>query len=70
MCGQKAGSSKGSERSLFTYSKEKKEVALKVFHQTHSVSETIRILGYPTRKQLCNWIALENVAPRERKPLP
>ena len=52
------------------YSKEKKEVALKVFHQTNSVSETIRILGYPTRKQLYNWIAAEGVSPKERKTLP
>ena len=42
------------------YSKEKKEIALKVFHQTESISETIQILGYPTRRQLYNWIATEN----------
>ena len=30
----------------------KKSIALKVFHQTNSVSETIQILGYPTRRQL------------------
>ena len=52
------------------YSQEKKAVALKVFHQTDSVSETIRILGYPTRKQLYNWIASENISPKGRKPLP
>lgn len=52
------------------YSQEKKENALKVFHQTNSVSETIRILGYPTRKQLYNWIAAENAPPKERKSLP
>jgi len=52
------------------YSLEKKEVALKVFHQTNSVTETIRILGYPTRKQLYNWIAIENAPPKVRKPLP
>lgn len=52
------------------YSQEKKEVALKVFHQTNSVTETIRILGYPTRKQLYNWIADENAPPKVRKPLP
>ena len=33
------------------YSKEQKATALVVFHQTNSVSETIRILGYPTKKQ-------------------
>lgn len=52
------------------YSYEKKSVALKVFHQTNSVSETIRILGYQTRKQLYNWIYAENLPPKERKPLP
>ena len=52
------------------YSLEKKEVALKVFHQTNSVTETIRILGYPTRKQLYNWIAAEDAPPKVRKPLP
>lgn len=39
------------------YSKEKKETALKTFHQTKSVSEMMRILGYPTRSQL--FIAIE-----------
>lgn len=52
------------------YSQEKKEVALKVFRQTNSVSGTIQILGYPTRRQLYNWIATENSPPKERKPLP
>lgn len=52
------------------YSKEQKSTTLEVFHQTNSVSETIRILGYPTRRQLYTWIATENVVKRERKPLP
>lgn len=52
------------------YSKEKKEIALKLFHQTDSISETIRILGYPTRTQLYKWIAAENALPKERKQLP
>lgn len=52
------------------YSQEEKEVALKVFHQTNSVSETIRVLSYPSRKQLYNWIAEEDTPPKERKPLP
>lgn len=34
------------------YSKEQKATALVVFHQTNSVSETIRILGYPTKKTI------------------
>ncbi|WP_411329293.1 IS3 family transposase [Blautia hansenii] len=52
------------------YSYEKKSIALKVFHQTNSVSETIRILGYPTRRQLYSWIDDENLPSKERKPLP
>lgn len=51
------------------YSKEQKATALAVFHQTNSVSETIRILGYPTKKQLYTWIATENMVKRERKQL-
>ena len=52
------------------YSQEQKATALAVFHQTNSVSETIRILGYPTKKQLYIWIATENMVKRERKQLP
>lgn len=52
------------------YSQKQKSSALEVFHQTNSVSETIRILGYPTRRQLYTWIAAENMVKRERKPLP
>ncbi|MDE5781899.1 MAG: IS3 family transposase, partial [Lachnospiraceae bacterium] len=51
------------------YSKEQKSTALEVFHQTNSVSETIRILGYPTRRQLYTWIAAENMVKSERKQL-
>lgn len=52
------------------YSKEKIGIALKVFHQTESVTETIRILDYPTRGQLYNWIEHENESPKIRKQLP
>jgi len=38
------------------YSKQQKEIALKLYKQTESVSETIRVLGFPTRRQLYNWI--------------
>ena len=47
------------------YSYEKKSIALKVFHQTNSVSETIRILGYPTRRQLYSWIDDENLPSKD-----
>lgn len=52
------------------YSKEQKSTALDIFHQTDSVSETIHILGYPTRRQLYTCIAAINVLKRERKLLP
>lgn len=42
------------------YSKEQKNIALRIYHQTESVTETIRILGYPTRRNLYTWIAEEN----------
>ena len=38
------------------YSKQQKEIALRLYHQTESVTKTIRILGYPTRQNLYNWI--------------
>ena len=52
------------------YSQKEKEEALKLFHQTKSISETIRILGYPTRQQLYRWIKVETLPLKERKPLP
>lgn len=49
------------------YSKEQKDIALLIYHQTESVTETIRILGYPTRRNLYTWIAEENTPPKTRK---
>jgi putative transposase len=51
------------------YSKQQKEAALKLYKQSESVAETVRILGYPTRKQLYNWIYEERHPPKERKKL-
>lgn len=51
------------------YSQDKIDVALKVFHQCGSVTTTIRVLGYPTRRALCTWIANEGSGKSERKPL-
>ena len=42
------------------YSKGQKNIALRIYNQTESVTETIRLLGYPTRKNLYTWIAKEN----------
>ena len=52
------------------YSKEQKDIALQIYHQTESVTETIRILGYPTRRNLYTWIAEENTPPKTRKEYP
>jgi len=35
------------------YLKQQKEIALKLYYQTESVSETVRILGHSTRKNFC-----------------
>ena len=52
------------------YSKEQKDIALRIYHQTESVTETIRILGYPTRRNLYTWIAEENNPPKTREEYP
>ena len=49
------------------YSKEQKDIALQIYHQTESVTETIRILGYPTCRNLYTWIAEGNTPPKTRK---
>lgn len=41
-----------------------------LYKQTQSVTETVRILGYPTREYLYKWIRDENKQPQKRKPLP
>lgn len=38
------------------YSKQQKRKAIELYKETASIGETIRILGYPTRRQLYNWI--------------
>ena len=57
-CRRKVGQSRGRKEEigiLFTY--EKKVRALQLYEQTHSVTETIRILGYPERATLYRWIS-------------
>ena len=56
-------------KGAFMYSKQQKEAALKLYKQSKSVSETVRILGYPTRKQLYNWVYEEKHPPKKRKKL-
>lgn len=52
------------------YSKQQKDRALQLYHQLGSITEVIRILGYPTRRQLYNWIYEEKQPLKSRKPLP
>lgn len=51
------------------YSQDKIDIALKVYHQCGTVTTTIRVLGYPTRRTLYTWIANEGAIKPERKPL-
>lgn len=65
-----SGLPKGSERSWITiYSQDKIGIALQVYHQCESVTETIRILGYPTRRALYTWIKNEGIQKLPRKKL-
>ncbi len=43
------------------YSQDKINIALQVYHQCGSVTNTIRVLGYPTRRALYTWIENEGV---------
>lgn len=51
------------------YSQDKIDIALQVYHQCGSVTNTIRMLGYPTRRALYTWIENEGTPKVLRKPL-
>ena len=51
------------------YSQDKINIALQVYHQCGSVTNTIRVLGYPTRRALYTWIENEGVQKTPRKAL-
>ena len=51
------------------YSKEQKAKALRIYHQIGSVTDTVRQLGYPSRKHLYNWIRNEGKTKEKRKKL-
>ncbi|HZK55647.1 MAG TPA: helix-turn-helix domain-containing protein [Desulfosporosinus sp.] len=51
------------------YSQEKVNIALKLYHQCESVTKTVQILGYPTRKALYGWIHDESKPKQQRKIL-
>ena len=66
-CGRKVGQSRGRKEAvgiLFTY--EKKVRALQLYEQIHSVTETIRILGYPERATLYRWISEKGHPEKDR----
>lgn len=51
------------------YSQDKINIALQVYHQCSSVTNTIRMLEYPTRRALYTWIENEGVQKPPRKVL-
>ena len=51
------------------YSRDKTNIALQVYHQCGPVTNTIRMLGYPTRRALYTWIENEGVQKTPRKVL-
>ena len=57
----------GLRKEPFYVFKRQKDIALRIYHQTESVTETIRILGYPTRRNLYTWIAEENNPPKNKE---
>ena len=68
-CGQKAGQVQAVtwERiTLFAY--EKRARALQMYEETHSVTETIRVLGYPGRQTLYKWISKQNQPKMVKSP--
>ncbi len=51
------------------YSQDKINIALQVYHQCSSVTNTIRMLGYLTRRAFYTWIENEGVQKMSRKVL-
>lgn len=68
-CGQKAGQVQAVTWewiTLFAY--EKRARALQMYEETHSVTETIRVLGYPGRQTLYKWISKQNQPKKVKSP--
>lgn len=51
------------------FSHEEVNAALKMYHQCGSVTKTIRIMGYPTRRALYWWIENEGKEKSSRKEM-
>ena len=50
-----------------SYSKEQIKKALELYQQCKSLSQTVRILGYPTRENLYKWIKKKMLPKRKEK---
>ena len=59
----------GLRKESMMYSEEQSTKALHIFHQTGSVTDVVRRLGYPSRKQLYTWIRNERKTKEKRKNL-
>ena len=51
------------------YSRDKINIALQIYNQCGSVTETVRVLGYPTRRALYTWIGHQKGRKSSRKEL-
>lgn len=51
------------------YSQDKINIALQAYHQCGAVTETVRVLGYPTRRALYTWVENEGVPKSLRKEM-
>ena len=51
------------------YSQDKIIIALQIYHQCGAVTETVRVLGYPTRRALYTWIENEGSQRSPRKKM-
>ena len=51
-----------------SYTPEQKARAVKVYNETKSYAKTIRILGYPSRHVLFDWVKSPGPKPKPRKP--
>ena len=43
-----------------SYTEEQRQVALKLYDETHSVSKVIHRLGYPSKMGMYTWIGIRN----------
>lgn len=51
------------------YSQDKINIVLQTYHQCGAVTETVHVLGYPTRRALYTWVENKGVPKSLRKEL-